>query len=29
MEQLAAGLPDEYKKYAEWPMNYVRTELVG
>lgn len=29
MEQLAAALPDEYKKYAEWPMNYVRTELVG
>ncbi|KAK3295145.1 uncharacterized protein B0H64DRAFT_139576 [Chaetomium fimeti] len=29
MEQLAANLPDRYKKYAEWPTNYVRTELVG
>ncbi|KAK4643635.1 hypothetical protein QC761_406450 [Podospora bellae-mahoneyi] len=24
MEKLAAGLPVEYEKYAEWPMNYVR-----
>ncbi|KXX83336.1 Sterol uptake control protein 2 [Madurella mycetomatis] len=24
MERLAMSLPDEYKKYAEWPMSYVR-----
>ncbi|GAB1315714.1 hypothetical protein MFIFM68171_05924 [Madurella fahalii] len=24
MERLAASLPDEYQKYAEWPMSYVR-----
>ncbi|KAK0667544.1 hypothetical protein QBC41DRAFT_137465 [Cercophora samala] len=24
MEKLAAGLPAEYEKYAEWPMNYVK-----
>ncbi|KAK4178416.1 hypothetical protein QBC36DRAFT_344633 [Triangularia setosa] len=24
MEKLAAGLPAEYEKYAEWPTNYVR-----
>ncbi|KAH6843124.1 hypothetical protein B0I37DRAFT_314112 [Chaetomium sp. MPI-CAGE-AT-0009] len=29
MEQLAANLPDRYKKYAEWPMHYVRTELAS
>lgn len=29
MEHLAARLPDEYKKYAEWPLNFVRTYLVG
>ncbi|EAQ85204.1 hypothetical protein CHGG_09218 [Chaetomium globosum CBS 148.51] len=29
MNQLAANLPERYKKYAEWPMNYVRTELGG
>jgi hypothetical protein len=28
MNQLAAALPDELKKYAEWPMNYVKTYLV-
>jgi hypothetical protein len=28
MNQLAAALPDGYKKYAEWPMNYVKTYLV-
>ncbi|KAK4154763.1 hypothetical protein C8A00DRAFT_32431 [Chaetomidium leptoderma] len=27
MERLYAALPDEYRKYAEWPMNYVRTQL--
>lgn len=24
MEKLAGILPEEYKKYAEWPMRYVR-----
>ncbi len=28
MRRLADGLPDEYKKYAEWPMNYVNTALA-
>jgi hypothetical protein len=29
MERLAAALPDEYARYAEWPMGYVRRELRG
>ncbi|KAL2019194.1 hypothetical protein VTK56DRAFT_9994 [Thermocarpiscus australiensis] len=28
MERLAAGLPDEYKQYTDWPMAYVR-RLAG
>lgn len=24
VERLAISLPDEYKKYAEWPVSYVR-----
>ncbi|KAK4190987.1 hypothetical protein QBC35DRAFT_488738 [Podospora australis] len=24
MENLAAGLPEKYQKFAEWPMNYAR-----
>ena len=23
MKRLAAGLPDKYKKYAEWPMDFI------
>ncbi|KAL2135768.1 hypothetical protein VTI74DRAFT_6973 [Chaetomium olivicolor] len=29
MKRLAASLPDEYMKYAEWPLKYVRNELGG
>jgi hypothetical protein len=29
MERLAAALPEEYARYAEWPMGYVRRELRG
>ena len=28
MQQIDANLPEKYKKYAEWPMHYVRTELM-
>ncbi len=28
-KQLVDSLPDEYKKYAEWPMHYITTELAG
>ncbi|KAK4105261.1 hypothetical protein N658DRAFT_512750 [Parathielavia hyrcaniae] len=28
MEHLDATLPDEYKRYAEWPRNYARTHLA-